>query len=129
MKPEEQELKELRILAVDDEESNLLLIWRILERAGYTHVETTTDASRVPDMFVETCRDLDQARLEILNRLALAAEYRPTTAAIPVVVSADATSAQIERLRAGAAKYLTKPIDVESLLGTVTGALSATATR
>lgn len=45
----------------------------------------------------------------------------PATAAIPVVVlSADATPAQFERLRAaGAAGYLTKPIDVEALLDMV----------
>ncbi len=45
----------------------------------------------------------------------------PTTAHIPVVVlSADATPRQIERLlAAGALRYLTKPIDVEELLGIV----------
>ena len=53
MMPEEQGLKELRILAVDDEESNLLLLRRILEREGYTKVEVTTDPSRVPAMFLE----------------------------------------------------------------------------
>jgi PleD family two-component response regulator len=54
MQPEEQELKGLQILAVDDEESNLLLLRRILERAGYTNVETTTDPFHVPEMFVKT---------------------------------------------------------------------------
>jgi PleD family two-component response regulator len=34
MKPEEQALKSLRILAVDDDESNLLLLRRMLERAA-----------------------------------------------------------------------------------------------
>ena len=42
----------------------------------------------------------------------------PTTASIPVViVSADATPGQVQRLlSAGAAAYLTKPIDVHELL-------------
>jgi CheY-like chemotaxis protein len=45
----------------------------------------------------------------------------PTTAHIPVVVvSADATAHQIERLlAAGAFRYLTKPIDVQELLSIV----------
>jgi CheY-like chemotaxis protein len=34
MQPEQQELNGLQILAVDDEESNLLLLRRILERAA-----------------------------------------------------------------------------------------------
>jgi CheY-like chemotaxis protein len=53
------------------------------------------------------------------------------TATIPVVVlSADATPAQFERLlAAGAAGYLTKPIDVESLLNTVRNSTPAQLTR
>ena len=52
-------------------------------------------------------------------------------AAISVVVlSADATPAQVERLlAAGAAGYLTKPIDVESLLSTVRNNAPAQLTR
>ena len=46
MQPEQQEPHGLQILAVDDEESNLLLLRRILEPAAYTNVETTTDPSR-----------------------------------------------------------------------------------
>jgi CheY-like chemotaxis protein len=59
----------------------------------------------------------DAAGTEILD--ALRAD--PRTAGIPVVVvTADATPVQIERLRArGVAAYLTKPIDVRELLRVV----------
>ena len=52
---------------------------------------------------------------EVLQRL----RDDPVTAKIPVViVSADATPGQIQRLlNAGALAYLTKPIDVAELLG------------
>jgi CheY-like chemotaxis protein len=59
----EQAIKQLRILAVDDEESNLLLLHRILERDGYTRVHVTTDPSRVPGMFV----DLEPDLLEVVR--------------------------------------------------------------
>jgi PAS domain S-box-containing protein len=55
--------------------------------------------------------------LEVLRRL----RADPRTAAIPVVVvSADATAASFDRLRAaGADAYLTKPLDVDEFLVTV----------
>jgi CheY-like chemotaxis protein len=51
---------------------------------------------------------------EVLRRL----RDDPATAAIPVVmVSADATPGEIQRLlAAGAAAYLTKPLDVRAML-------------
>jgi CheY-like chemotaxis protein len=51
----------------------------------------------------------------------------PATADIPVVVlSADATASQVERLRAaGAADYLTKPLDVERLMAVLAGDVTA----
>jgi CheY-like chemotaxis protein len=50
----------------------------------------------------------------------------PRTRSIPVlVISADATRHQIERLRAaGAQNYLTKPLDVEEFLDAVDGLLA-----
>ena len=45
----------------------------------------------------------------------------PATASIPVIVlSADATRGQVERLLgAGAYAYLTKPVDVRQLINTI----------
>jgi CheY-like chemotaxis protein len=57
---------------------------------------------------------------EVLEKL----KQDPATAAIPVVVlSADATASQVERLlAAGAVDYATKPIDVEWLFDTIAAA-------
>jgi CheY-like chemotaxis protein len=47
-----------------------------------------------------------------------------------VIVSADATPSQVERLQeAGAAAYMTKPIDVRLLLETINRYVTAAATR
>ena len=59
----------------------------------------------------------DMAGSEILARL----RADPVTREIPIVIlSADATPSQQERLlAAGAAEYLTKPIDISEFLGMV----------
>jgi putative two-component system response regulator len=123
VKPNEGELKQLRIVAVDDEESNLLLLKRILERDGYTHVFVTRDPARVPDMFVELRPDLVLLDLhmpgmdgfELMDRLA------PLTGDgndVPfLVLTADATDETKRRaLSVGARDFLTKPLDRVELL-------------
>ena len=57
MRPENA-LNELCILAVDDEDVNLLILRRTLERAGYTRVHTANNPSCVPALFVQTEPDL-----------------------------------------------------------------------
>ncbi len=121
--PDEQELKELPILAVDDEESNLLLLRLLLQRAGYTNVNGTTDPSRVPELFVETrpslvLLDLHMPQMdgfELMERLGpMAGERR----SIPfLVLTADVTEETRRRaLSAGARDFLTKPLDRTELL-------------
>jgi putative two-component system response regulator len=122
MKPDEQELKELRILAVDDEEANLLLLRRILERAGYTQVKTTTEAAQVPRLFVETRPDLvlldlhmpEMDGFELLERLA---PVSGDGTGVPfLVLTADATEEPKRRaLSMGARDFLTKPLDAVEL--------------
>jgi putative two-component system response regulator len=120
---DELELKQLPILAVDDEEANLLLLQRILERAGFMHVETTTDPTRVPELFVEirprlVLLDLHMPQmdgLELMERLGpLTGERR----SIPfLVLTADVTEETKRRaLSLGARDFLTKPLDQIELL-------------
>jgi CheY-like chemotaxis protein len=74
-----------------------------------------------PDLVLLDLHLPDLHGRQVLHQL----QRDPATAAIPIVVlSADATPAQLKRLLAdGADGYLTKPIDVESLLDKVWGAL------
>jgi putative two-component system response regulator len=121
--PQEQELKQLRILAVDDEDSNLLLLQQILERDGYTQVEVTTDPARVPRMFAESRPDLVLLDLhmpgmdgfELMERLGSVAGDGP---GVPfLVLTADATAETKRRaLSVGARDFLTKPLDQIELL-------------
>ncbi|HTU78661.1 MAG TPA: HD domain-containing phosphohydrolase [Solirubrobacteraceae bacterium] len=120
---DDHELKQLPILAVDDEEANLLLLRRVLERAGYTNVATTTDPTRVPAMFLEThprlvLLDLHMPQMdgfELMERLGpLTTERRE----IPfLVLTADVTEqARRRALSLGARDFLAKPLDHIELL-------------
>jgi cyclic di-GMP phosphodiesterase len=132
VKPSEWELTELCIVAVDDEESNLLLLQRILERAGYTDVHVTTEPSRVPGMFVELRPDLVllDLHMPVMDGFELMDRLAPLTGDgndVPfLVLTADATDETKRRaLSAGARDFLTKPLDQIELLLRVRNLLHA----
>ena len=51
-------MTEARILVVDDQESNVQLLDRLLRMKGYAHIETLTDSRQAVDRFVATRPDL-----------------------------------------------------------------------
>jgi CheY-like chemotaxis protein len=113
------------VLSIEDNLANVKLIERV-----FAHRQ---DIKIVPAiqgrLGIELARQLQPALVlldvhlpDISGDVVLEALRRdPATAHIPVVVlSADATQHQIERLlAAGAFRYLTKPIDVQDLLSIV----------
>jgi PAS domain S-box-containing protein len=113
------------VLYIEDDASNLRLVERALATIpGVRLIPATHGALGIelarrhrPDAILLDLHlpDLDGER--VLKRL----KEDPDLAPIPVtVLSADAIPAHVERLRAaGAAGYLTKPIDVEELLNLV----------
>lgn len=117
------ELKHLRILIVDDGESNVLLLRRMLERAGYTQVRATTDPRRAPAMFLEMVPDLVLLDLhmpevdgfELME--ALGALIGPHRTVPFLILTADATEDAKRRvLSLGGRDFLTKPFDQVELL-------------
>ena len=113
----------LRILAVDDEDVNLLFLRRTLERAGCRHVMTEKDPSRVPGVFVQTEPDLVVLDLhmpgmdgfELMQRLAPIAGGRT---GVPFLVLTGDGGEEIKRraLETGARDFLTKPFSPTELL-------------
>ena len=114
-----------RVLYLEDMVANIKLVEQILkQRPDVTLLPAmlgglAIDLARQhqPDLALLDLHVADLDGEEVLRRL----RSDPTTAGIPVIVlSADATASQIERLRAlGADAYLTKPIAVEEFLETV----------
>ena len=46
------EIQKARILIVDDQESNLLLLQKLLQSAGYSNLLTVSDPVQVPDLYL-----------------------------------------------------------------------------
>ena len=122
---------ERTVLYVEDNPSNLRLVQRVLSERGDVRLVTATRGDAVQDLVRQHLPDLvlldlhlpDLGGQEVLRRL----HADPQTAPVPVVVvSADATAGQIQRLlAAGAADYLTKPLDVDRFLEVVDQLLQA----
>jgi signal transduction histidine kinase len=113
------------VLSIEDNASNISLIETILSMRPGIKLLGAMQGRVGLDLALQHCPDLilldlqlpDIMGHEVLRQLQEAAQTRD----IPVViVSADATAPQIERLLvAGARAYLTKPLNVTQLLGVV----------
>ncbi len=115
----------VKVLYIEDNLSNLKLVERVLAQRPQIELISAMQGQLGLDLAREhqpvlVLLDLNLADLpgdEILRRL----RDDPGTANIPVVIiSADATPRHVQRLlSAGALAYLTKPIDVQKLLGMI----------
>lgn len=113
------EILSRRILAIDDEEANVLLLASLLEREGYRHVRCLTDPAAALDAYVETDPHLvlldlmmpgvdGYQLLEAFRRQTHPGEFRPV-----IVLTADtAIGARRRALALGAKDFVTKPFDV-----------------
>ena len=116
-------LKNAAILIVDDEGANVLLLKRLLQQAGYTHVSSTTDPREVLPLFGAAPPDLILLDLHMpyLDGFAVLELLAPQMAAgtyLPILVlTADITpEAKRRALAMGARDFLTKPFDPTEVL-------------
>lgn len=116
---ETAEILSCRILAIDDEAANVLLLRSVLEREGYRDIHTLTDPTNAAKAYAELAPDivlLDLMMpnvdgfqlLEAFSRHDRADEFRPI-----LVLTAD-TTLQVRRraLALGAKDFVSKPFDV-----------------
>ena len=115
-----------QILVVEDNERNMKLFRDILQVKGYRTLEATTGGQAIelasehaPDLVLMDIRLPDFDGVEALGRLR--ADER--TASIPVLaLTAQAMEGDREQcLAAGFDGYVSKPVNVVELLGTVRG--------
>lgn len=121
------------VLYIEDNLSNLRLIERLLSRRPHVKLLSARDGTtglglaqrQLPDLIFLDLNLPDMHGHEVLNHL----KNDSRCSDIPVVaISADAMNAQKERiLRAGAAEYLTKPLNVKKFFQVLDGSLLASA--
>ncbi|MEO1221236.1 MAG: response regulator [Pseudomonadota bacterium] len=116
---EPREILARRILVIDDEEANVLLLSNLLEREGYTDVHCLTQSSEALHSYIDLEPDLvlldlmmpeidGFQLLEAFSRHDAADEFRPV-----LVLTADTTiQARRKALSLGAKDFVAKPFDV-----------------
>lgn len=114
-----KDLKNARILIVDDSETNIAVVKAALELAGYTNIESTTDSRKTLDLVNSFDPDLILLDLNMpfftgfdimdLLKVSLSIDkYLPV-----LVLTADVTpETRLKALAAGAKDFLSKPFDL-----------------
>jgi len=117
------DLKTARILIVDDSETNVLLMERILENDGYTNVTSTTHSHEVLGLFESSAPDLLLLDLQMPEPdgfavMELVKGWTAGETYVPILVlTADAGIETRRRaLAAGARDFLAKPLDAIEVL-------------
>lgn len=122
-----------KILYVEDNLSNLTLMQRLLARHGHVELIPAMSGGIALDLARQHRPDLILLDLHLpdVPGEGVFAQLRddPTLSRIPVIVlSADATGTQIERLTAaGAHAYLTKPLDIKRFIAVLDEVLTVKA--
>lgn len=119
-----------KILVVDDEPANIQLLERLLERAGYEHVTSTTVPEEAQPLFEDIRPDLvlldlhmpgldGHAVMERLSALVAPDDYMPI-----LILTGDVTLESKRRALVGGARdFLTKPFDAAEALARVANLL------
>ncbi len=115
---DEAAIKGARILVVDDQQANVLLLQRILEREGYRDVGGLTDPIAALEAFDEyqpdlLLLDLLMPGMDGFEFMSQIGRRVPPDVFLPILVlTADATpDAKRKSLSGGAKDFLTKPFD------------------
>lgn len=121
-------MSERRVLVVDDDEDMILLLTRLLQKAGYT-VVTASDAAEAViqaqkerlDLIVLDILMPEGGGFAVLDRLATSAETR----AVPIIVLTGSDEPAIEAWAraAGVRHFLRKPVESAVLLDAVRAAI------
>ena len=118
-------IKPMRLLIGDDHSANLLVVRRILEKAGHTTRLANNGEEVLEAMEQETfdavVLDLHMPKIDGTNVIKQARVMQAGRARTPfIVLSADATAEAIQASEsAGAAAFLTKPVSAQALLDTL----------
>jgi len=111
-----------RILIIDDEKANLEVLRRLLERAGFSRIQTTTDPRDATTLYVDFRPDLILLDLHMphMDGLAVMAELNKIVEAtyLPILILTGDVSPEARRdaLSRGAKDFVHKPFSSDEVL-------------
>jgi putative two-component system response regulator len=116
-------LTDARILVVDDERVNVVLLERILEQDGYRNVKSITDPSEAAVLYDQfepdlVLLDLHMPKLDGFAVMKLLEGRIPADTFLPILILTADIRPEIKRraLAAGAKDFVTKPFDRTEVL-------------
>lgn len=121
--PREQAIVESRVLVVDDQRENVMLLEHVLELSGFTDVHGTTDSGEVlavcvaeePDLLLLDLQMPPPDGFEVMQQLE--PWTRGTTRMPILVLTADSTrESKTRALSSGASDFLNKPFDTTEVV-------------
>ena len=125
-----EKIKSHRILIVDDEKTNVLIVKKHLSNAGYTNFITSTDAriayplikEHSPDLILLDIHMPHLSGIEILQLLD--EDYQLSKIPVVVLTASDDRQVKLDALELGVSDFLNKPVDPADLLPRVRNALT-----
>lgn len=116
-----------KVLIVDDQEANVVLLEQLLKGAGYVAVESTTDSSKVSELHLLNHYDLIILDLHMPGMDGFQVmEHLKTIETgnyIPVLVITAQPEHKVRALKAGARDFVSKPFDLAEVLARVNNML------
>jgi len=104
------------ILVVDDQEANVRLLEQMLRNAGYVAISTTTDPTRVCELYRRNRYDLILLDLQMPGmdgfQVMEGLKAIETDSYVPVLVITAQPGHKLRALEAGAKDFISKPIDL-----------------
>lgn len=111
-----QDILKARILIVDDQQTNVLLLEEMLQSAGYTNVSSTMDSRTVTGLHRRNAYDLIMLDLQMPGmdgfQVMEALKANAIDDYIPVLVITAQPGHKLRALQSGAKDFVSKPFDM-----------------
>ena len=112
-----------KLLIVDDQVANVLLLERLLQSAGYTAISSTHNPTEVMDLHRKNRYDLILLDLNMPEmdgfQVMEGLKGIETEGILPVLVITAQPNEKLRALKAGALDFLSKPFDIAEVLARV----------